>query len=246
MNQKDLNQFARHTGLSQLGVEGQMKISSGHVMVIGLGGLGAAAGLYLAGSGVGHLTINDFDRVDATNLPRQILFRREDTGRYKTEATEAALQAVNPELRMTVLNKRLDENALQEALSGVLVVLDCTDNFPSRMLINRVCHKQGIPLVSGAAIRFEGQVSVFRHDKQNMPCYNCLYTDEDDNLGSCAGQGILAPVAGTIGCMMATEAIKILAGLGSDLERKVWIYDGLSGSSQTISVSPRKGCPVCQ
>ncbi len=246
MNQQDPNQFARHTGLPQLGIDGQEKITSGHVMIIGLGGLGAAAGLYLAGSGAGRLTINDFDRVDTTNLPRQILFRREDIGRYKTEATEAALQAVNPELVISVLNERLAENDLRKALDGVQVVLDCTDNFPSRMLINRACHVQRIPLVSGAAIRFEGQVSVFRHDMDNMPCYNCLYTDDDDNLESCAGQGILAPVAGTIGCMMATEALKVLVGLGSDLEKRVWIYDGLAGTSQTISVSPRKGCPVCQ
>ncbi len=246
MKQHDTNQFARHVGLPRLGAEGQAKIISGHVMVIGLGGLGAAAGLYLASSGVGFLTINDFDRIDATNLPRQILFRAGDVGEYKTEVTRSALQAVNPALEIVALNQRLDEKELLQTTDNVRVVLDCTDNFASRMLINRICHERRTPLISGAAIRFEGQVAVFRHDKSGMPCYSCLYTDRDDNLENCAGQGILAPVAGTIGCMMATEALKVLTGLCSDLERKVWIYDGLAGTSQTIAIAKRPDCPVCR
>ena len=245
MTDVDATRYARHLALPQLGADGQARLGHGNALVLGLGGLGATAALYLGNAGIGHLVINDFDRVDLSNLPRQILFHPADVDQYKTHAAAETLRAYNPQLRVSVLNRRLAEDELAEAVSACDVVLDCTDNFPTRMRINRACAEAGKPLVTGAAIRFEGQVAVFRHEQPGGPCYQCLYTDEDDNLDDCAGQGILGPVAGTVGCLMATEALKILAGLDSDLNGCLWIYDGLAGTSRSVGITANPQCPVC-
>jgi len=243
--------FARQVTLPQIGASGQQRLTDSHVLIIGLGGLGSVASLYLANSGIGRLTINDFDRVDCTNLPRQILFDEQDVDEFKTTATARRLRQFNPATRIDELNQRLDDTDLLTAVAASDIVLDCTDNFVTRGAINRACFKAAKPLVTGAAIRFEGQLAVFRHDTRlnagtsNSPCYNCLYTEEDENLESCAGQGILAPVVGTIGCMMATEAIKFLIGIESMLNGKLWVYDALAGTTKTIGIKPRKECPVC-
>jgi adenylyltransferase/sulfurtransferase len=237
--------YSRQLSLPQIGAEGQQKLSRSTPLVIGLGGLGAPAALYLANSGVGHLILNDFDRVDLTNLPRQILFRAEDVGEFKTRATSQSLKAANPELETTEINERLTPATLGEVIASADVVLDCTDIFPARTMINDACVASGTPLVSGAAIRFEGQLSVFRPDLPGGPCYRCLYSEEDENLETCAGQGILASLAGTIGCMMATEAIKVLLGIDSELHGKLWIYDGLAGSTRLLNIPPRPDCPAC-
>jgi molybdopterin/thiamine biosynthesis adenylyltransferase len=201
--------------------------------------------LYLANSGVGLLTICDFDKVDETNLPRQVLYAPGDVGESKTRAAAAYLWARVPEAEIREREGRLSEQELRDLVADVDVVLDCTDNFHSRALINKVCAEAGKALVTGAAIRFEGQLSVFDFSRAKRPCYSCLYSAEDENLEDCAGQGILAPVVGTIGCMMATEAIKSLLGLDTDLNGKVWVYDALAGSSRTVRISPRADCPVC-
>jgi len=243
--------FARQVTLPQIGAAGQQRLADSHALIIGLGGLGSAASLYIANSGVGRLTINDFDRVDITNLPRQILFDEQDVDEFKTTATARHLRQFNPITRIDELNRRLTETELLEVVAASDVVLDCTDNFVTRGAINRACFEAARPLVTGAAIRFEGQLAVFRHDAQRdknlpkNPCYNCLYTEQDENLESCAGQGILAPVVGTIGCMMATEAIKLLVGIESSLNGKLWVYDALGGSTKTIGIKPRLDCPVC-
>jgi adenylyltransferase/sulfurtransferase len=243
--------FARQVTLPQIGASGQQRLADSHALIIGLGGLGSAASLYLANSGVGRLTINDFDRVDITNLPRQILFDEKDVDDFKTTATARRLRQFNPTTRIDELNQRLSESELLEAVTASDIVLDCTDNFVTRGAINRACYTAARPLVTGAAIRFEGQLVVFRHDTPRgrhtpkSPCYNCLYTEEDENLESCAGQGILAPVVGTIGCMMATEAIKLLVGLESMLNGKLWVYDALAGTTKTFGIKPRTDCPVC-
>jgi adenylyltransferase/sulfurtransferase len=237
--------YSRHLSLSKFGAEGQQQLARSTALIVGLGGLGAPAALYLANSGVGHLIVNDFDRVDLTNLPRQILFRHDDVGEFKTSATSQSLKDANPELEITQVNERLTDTRLGEVVASADVVLDCTDNFPTRTMINDACVAAGAPLVSGAAIRFEGQLSVFRPDQPGGPCYRCLYSAEDENLGSCAGQGILAPLAGTVGCMMATEAIKVLIGLDSELNGKLWIYDGLTGSTRLVTIRPRPDCPTC-
>jgi len=240
--------FARQITLPQIGAAGQQRLTDSHVLIIGLGGLGSAASLYVANSGVGQLTINDFDRVDITNLPRQIHFTEQNIGEFKTTATAKRLKQINPGIQIDEINQRLTEAALHEAVAASDIVLDCTDNFVTRGAINRACYETQRPLITGAAIRFEGQLALFRHDTPhlpNNPCYNCLYTEEDENLEGCAGQGILAPVVGTIGCMMATETIKLLAGIESLLNGKLWVYDALSLTTKTISIKARVDCPVC-
>lgn len=245
MTEDQQTRYARQIALPQLGTDGQARLAHGSALVIGLGGLGATAALYLGNAGVGHLVINDYDRVDASNLPRQILFQPGDVDQYKTHAAAEKLSVYNPALRVSVLNRRLAEDELAEAVSACDVVLDCTDNFTTRLQINRACAAAARPLVMGAAIRFEGQVGVFRHEQGGTPCYQCLYSEADENLDDCAGQGILAPVAGAIGCMMATEAMKIIAGLSSELDGRLWIYDGLAGTSRSVRIVPNPQCPVC-
>lgn len=245
MTEPDPLRYARQIALPQLGMDGQARLGQGSALVIGLGGLGATAALYLGNAGVGHLVINDYDRVDASNLPRQILFQPADVDQYKTHAAAEKLRAWNPALRVSVLNRRLDDDELAEAVAACSVVLDCTDNFATRLKINQACAAAGRPLVMGAAIRFEGQVGVFRHEGDGQPCYQCLYADTDENFDDCAGQGIFAPVAGAVGCLMATEAMKIIAGLGSELDGRLWIYDGLAGTSRNLGIALNPQCPVC-
>ena len=245
MTTVDPVRYSRHLALPQVGAEGQRRLEQSSVLVIGLGGLGSVASLYLANAGIGHLVINDFDRVDATNLPRQILFRESDVGEYKTHATAERLRAANPAPHVNVLNRRLDADELRDAVSACGLILDCTDNFPTRVALNAACVRARKPLVTGAAIRFEGQVAVFPNDDPAGPCYRCLYSDEDDNFANCAGQGILAPVAGMIGALLATEALKLLLGLESGLRNRLWIYDALSGATRTIAIRKSPACPVC-
>ena len=239
--------FARQIALPQINLRGQRRLADSHVLIAGLGGLGSAASLYLANSGIGRLTINDFDRVDITNLPRQILFDEQDIDAFKTTAAARRLRQCNPEIHIEELNRRLSATELLEAVTDCDVVLDCTDNFTTRGALNSACHEADRALVTGAAIRFEGQLAVFRHDTpgNQSACYNCLYTEQDENLENCAGQGILGSVVGTIGCMMATEAIKLLIGLESSLDGKLWVYDALGGTTKTIGINRREDCPVC-
>jgi len=240
----DSLRFARHIALPQFGTRGQERLAQSGALIVGLGGLGSVASLYLANAGIGRLLINDFDRVDASNLPRQLLFRADDVGAFKTEATAVRLRDANPSVRVNTLNRQLDVDALKAAAQDCDVVLDCTDNFHTRLLINEACVATRKPLVSGAAIRFEGQLAVFPN-RGTGPCYRCLYSDEDENFESCAGQGILAPVAGTVGTMQATEALKLLLGLDSGLSDRLWVYDGLSGATRSVAIQRKPGCPVC-
>lgn len=245
MSPVDPLRYARHRALPQLGEAGQQRLEQSRVLVVGLGGLGSVACLYLANAGVGHLLINDFDRVDATNLPRQVLFRERDVGEYKTHATAQALQAANPATRVNVLNRQLDEAELLDAVAACDLVLDCTDNFATRLRINGACVAAGRPLITGAAIRFEGQVATLAGHGQGGPCYRCLYSEADENFANCAGQGVLASVAGTVGTLQATEALKLLAGITSGLRDRLWIYDGLSGATRVVGIRADPGCPVC-
>ena len=183
--------------------------------------------------------------MDATNLPRQVLFTVADIGNAKAEAAAGRLMALGAGATIRALPGRLDEAALARIAAEADVVLDCTDNFPSRWMINRACAVAGKPLITGAAIRFEGQVAVFRHDHPASSCYRCLYSEDDENLEDCTGQGILAPVAGVVGALMAAEALKILAGIDDGLAGRLWIHDALSGTSRVVSIPRRPGCPVC-
>jgi len=237
--------YSRHLALPQVGESGQRRLEQASVLVVGLGGLGSVASLYLANAGVGHLVINDFDKIDVTNLPRQILFREADVGEFKTHATAERLRAANPAPHVNVLNRRLDADELRDAVRACSLVLDCTDNFPTRLALNAACVAARKPLVTGAAIRFEGQVAVFPNSDSDSPCYRCLYSDEDENFANCAGQGILAPVAGTIGALLATEALKLILGLDSGLRNRLWIYDALTGATRAVAIRKAPACPVC-
>ncbi len=245
-NKSDKNiRYSRQLSLPQIGAEGQIRLNDSRVLIVGAGGLGNPAALYLATAGVGHIVISDFDTVDESNLPRQIMFRDTDVGKPKAEILALRLAEAAPDLNAVGISRRLNHDALAEEVRNVDAILDCTDNFQSRWLLNEVCHAEKKPLVSGAAIRFEGQLTVFHFDKQSSPCYRCLYTDADENLLDCAGQGIIAPVAGTVGAMMATETIKLLCNIDSDLSGKLWLYDGLAGSSRLIKIKQQADCSVC-
>ncbi|MDH4023237.1 MAG: HesA/MoeB/ThiF family protein [Gammaproteobacteria bacterium] len=245
MTTVDPLRYSRHLALPQVGESGQQRLEQSSVLVVGLGGLGSVASLYLANAGVGHLIINDFDKVDVTNLPRQILFSETDVGEFKTHATAERLRAANPAPHVNVLNRRLDADELRDAVGACDAVLDCTDNFPTRLALNAACVAVRKPLVTGAAIRFEGQVAVFLNNDSDSPCYRCLYSDEDENFANCAGQGILAPVAGAIGALLATEALKLLLGLDSGLRNRLWIYDALTGATRMVAIRKDPACPVC-
>jgi adenylyltransferase/sulfurtransferase len=237
--------YSRQISLPQIGDAGQETLNCAHVLIVGAGGLGNPAGLYLATAGIGHIVISDFDSVDESNLPRQVVFRDSDVGAPKAEVLALRLGEANPDTHAIGISRRLDRDALSAEIEGMDAVLDCTDNFQSRWLLNEVCHAAKKPLISGAAIRLEGQLTVFRFDQQRSPCYHCLYNQADENLLDCAGQGILAPVAGTIGAMMATETIKLLCGIQSNLCGKLWLYDGLAGDARAIAIKQQSNCPVC-
>ena len=215
------------------------------MLVVGLGGLGCPAAQYLASSGVGRLLLNDFDRVDRSNLPRQVLFGDDDVDSLKVDAAAAALRRLNPELTVECLSERLDEDALTAAASSVDVVLDCTDNFGTRLGINRACVAAGRPLVSGAALRFEGQIAVFG-TRSSDACYRCLYSESDELLGDCVGNGVLAPVPGVIGCLMAVEAMKVVVMGGTRQTGVLTLWDAVSGGWQSIELARNPDCPVCQ
>jgi adenylyltransferase/sulfurtransferase len=236
---------ARHIALAELGSEGQASIAAGKVFVVGLGGLGCPAAEYLAASGVGTLVVNDYDHVDMTNLSRQILYGPEDVGRLKTEAAAERLNSLNPDVSVRCISERLDSDRLEAEFRDVTLVLDGTDNFASRLAVNRAAVRAKVPLVFGAAIRLEGQLGVFENSGGG-PCYRCLYDDEDEWLGTCQGNGVLAPVPGVIGTLMAVEALKLLAGVPSGLRHRMLLWDAKSSDWQGIGLAARPGCPDCQ
>jgi adenylyltransferase/sulfurtransferase len=236
--------YARQIALADVGAEGQAKLGRTRALIVGLGGLGCPAALYLGTSGIGRLLLNDFDRVDETNLPRQILYGPEDVGALKVEAAQKRLTALNPELEVVCLPDRLDGEALEAAVAQVDLVLDGTDNFATRFAVNRACVARGIPLVSGAAVRVEGQIAVFTQ-RGDGPCYACLYNDEDEWLGDCQGNGVLAPVPGVIGTLMAEEALKLALGWDSALHDRLLLWDAKRGEWQNVALKRDPKCAVC-
>lgn len=239
-----MNRHARHHALAQVGEAGQRQIGSARVLLIGVGGIGCAAASYLASSGVGHLLLNDFDTVDVTNLGRQVLFGPDDVGRNKAATAADRLSMLNPDIAITVIDERLDTATLAAAVADVDIVLDGTDNFATRFLVNDACVAAGCCLVSGSAIRLEGQVAVFGPDYAGSPCYRCLYDDADESLDNCAGNGVLAPVPGVIGTMMAVEALKHIVGIASPRGR-LQLYDAGDGSVRSVAIAKRRDCPSC-
>ncbi len=246
MNDAQLLRYSRHLLLDEFGVEAQQRLSSSHALIVGAGGLGCPAALYLAASGIGRLTIADGDQVDATNLQRQILYRDKSVGARKSGAARDALHEVNPEVEVIALDARLADQSLERAVSSADVVLDCTDNFATRHALNRACVKHRKPLVSGAAIRFDGQLAVFDQRRKDAPCYACLFP-EDANAQdvACAVMGVFSPLTGTIGTLQAAEAIKVLCGIGTSLDGRLQLFDALNGEWRTVRVPKDAGCPVC-
>lgn len=237
--------YARHIALPEIGETGQASIAAAKILIVGLGGLGCPAAQYLAASGVGSLVLNDFDRVDESNLPRQILYRPADVGELKVDAARAHLQALNPAVSIRSVADRLEPAALEAEIAQASLVLDGSDNFATRLAVNRGAVRSGTPLVFGAAIRFEGQVGVFLNQGQG-PCYRCLYDDEDEWLGNCQGNGVLAPVPGVVGTIMAVEALKVLLGLKSVPCNRLLLWDAKSGGWQELKLKVVPDCPVCQ
>jgi len=237
--------YSRHLALPEFGAPAQQKLAQASVLVIGLGGLGSPAALYLAAAGVGRLLLNDFDKVDLSNLQRQILYRESDVGAPKTEAAAKALAGINPGPVLEQFDGRLDEAALGEVIGRCDLVLDGSDNFGTRFAVNKACVAAKKPLVSGAAIRYEGQLAVFDSRDAASPCYACLYQEMGEELEDCQRNGVLAPVTGVIGGLMAVEALKLLTGVGRPMTGKLLRYDALSGETRHTALKKDLACPVC-
>lgn len=235
---------ARHVALPQIGTAGQERIESSTALLIGLGGIGCAVASYLASSGVGQLLLCDFDTIDETNLGRQFLYGPADVGRLKTSVAAARLSATNPDIQITELPDRLGADALLAAVDRADVVLDGCDNFATRFQVNDACVQAGRTLVSGAAIRFEGQIAVFGPDYRETPCYRCLYREADESLDNCAGHGVLAPVPGVVGTQMAVAALRFLAGMPIGKHALI-LYDGLADEWREVRINKRADCESC-
>lgn len=246
MDDQQLNRYSRQMVLPEIEIDGQLRLLEAKVLIIGMGGLGTPAAIYLAGAGVGHLVLVDPDAVEYSNLHRQITYTTGDIGRPKVEAARDALLAINPEVRIDIVQGRLEGAALEEAVGKVDLVLEASDNFPTRFAVNRACVKQRKPLVSGAGIRLEGQITVFRPDLDNQPCYRCLYNDQARDMEeNCSRVGVLAPVVGIIGAMQALEAIKLIVGIGQSLAGRLLLFDAARSEWQTLKLRKDPACPVC-
>jgi molybdopterin-synthase adenylyltransferase len=241
-----VDRYARHLALTGFGAAEQARLRDATALVIGAGGLGSPALLYLAAAGIGRLVVSDFDRVDITNLQRQVLFTTEDVGFPKAEAAARRLGELNPDTTVTAVNERLAGESLAAAVRAADVVLDCCDNFGTRFAVNAACVAARKPLVSGAAIRFEGQLAVFRADRPGAPCYRCLWEEDAEDLENCRGNGILGPVTGVIGSMMAVEALKIASGCAPSADGRLMLYDAREGAWRSLRVERDPECPVCR
>jgi molybdopterin-synthase adenylyltransferase len=246
MNDEQLLRYSRHILLPELDVDGQQAILDSRVLIVGAGGLGSPAAMYLASAGVGTIILADGDTVDLTNLQRQILHRNDSVGRFKAESGRDTLATLNPEITTIALPQRLEGALLDAHVSEADVVLDCCDNFATRHAINRACVKHRKPLVSGAAVRFDGQLSVFDLRQDSNPCYHCLFPDgEDVEETRCAVMGIFAPLTGIVGSLQAAEALKLIAGCGEPLVGKLLLINALDMSLRTMRYTKDDGCAVC-
>lgn len=246
MNDQQLLRYSRHILLDEIGIEGQERMLASRVLVVGAGGLGSPAALYLASAGVGTLVLADGDTVDATNLQRQILHTEDRVGQLKALSGQIALAAVNPQTRVIAVSERLNGASLEAQVAEADLVLDCSDNFASRHAINQACVRQGKPLVSGAAVRFDGQVSVYDLRQPESPCYHCLFPEaEDVEEMRCAVTGVFAPLTGIVGSLQACEALKLLAGIGEALVGRLLLVDALSQTWRTVKFRKDPACPVC-
>lgn len=245
MDDNQLLRYSRQILLPQIDIVGQQKLCEATVLIIGLGGLGSPAAMYLAAAGVGHLVINDFDQVDLSNLQRQIIHASSSLGLPKTESACRVLQDINPETRITALDSRLTLEELQSAMAGANVVLDCSDNLATRFAVNRACFLSRKPLVSGAVIRFEGQLAVFAPGVGDSPCYNCLYAGAGELGETCSQSGVIAPLPGIIGSMQALECLKLLVMDTSALLGSLLLFDALGMEWRRVRLPRNPECATC-
>jgi len=245
MNDQQLLRYSRQIMLDDIDIEGQEKLLAACVLIVGVGGLGSPVAMYLAAAGVGHLMLADFDTVDLSNLQRQIAHTTDRIGLTKVESAAQTLRALNPDIKITGLTQALDADSLASYIAQVNVVVDCSDNFATRFAINAVCVAAKIPLVSGAAIRLEGQVAVFDSRDSESPCYRCLYDEDSEENTTCAANGVLSPLVGIIGSMQALEAIKLICSFGKTLAGKLAVFDGRYSQWRELRLPKDKNCPVC-
>ena len=245
MNDDQLLRYSRQIMLPQVDIAGQQKLLQSKVLIIGLGGLGSPVAMYLASAGVGYLSLCDHDQVDLSNLQRQIVHRTADLGKPKVQSAAESLKALNPEVELNLVDHQLQDAELQQHINNVDVVVDASDNFRTRFQLNDACVRLKKPLVSGAAIRMEGQVSVFHNENPLSPCYRCLYKDEDDYTETCSETGVLAPVVGMIGTIQATETLKVLLNIGQTLMGRLMLLDAVAMEWRTIRLRKDPQCPVC-
>jgi molybdopterin-synthase adenylyltransferase len=246
MEDRQLQRYSRHILLEEIGIEGQQRISASRMLIVGAGGLGSPAALYLASAGVGHLTLVDSDRVDLTNLQRQVLHATDRIGQLKTSSARIALNALNPEIQVVEVARRAGPDELDPLVAEGEIVLDCSDNFATRHALNRACVRHRRPLVSGAAVRFDGQLAIFDRRIGQAPCYACLFPESaeaQDEL--CSTMGVFAPLTGIVGCMQAAEALKLAAGREASLSGRLMLVDALSMQWRSVTISRDPSCPVC-
>ena len=246
MNDDQLQRYARHILLDEVSIEGQQAILDSHVLIIGAGGLGSPAALYLAASGVGTITLVDHDVVDLTNLQRQIAHATDRIGQPKVQSAAQAMHAINPDVQVRCIQQRADAALLDELVAQATVVLDCCDNYRTRQMVNAACVKHRTPLVAGAIIRFDGQITVFDPRQETSPCYACLFAPEENfEEVQCSTMGVLAPLVGIIGTMQAAEALKLIATVGTPLVGKLLMLDGLHMEWTRMRTSRNPDCTIC-
>lgn len=247
MDDQQLLRYSRHILLDEFGIEGQEKLAAGHALVIGAGGLGSPVALYLASAGVGRITLCDHDTVDLTNLQRQIAHRTDAVGRPKVESARDSMRALNPDITVIPLQERVERDRLAELVASADVVVDGSDNFATRHALNRACVRHRKPLVSGAAVRFDGQISTYDFRRADAPCYACLFPEDGANEDMpCAVMGVFAPVTGIVGTIQAAEALKVLSGTGELLAGKLMLIDALTMQVRTVKFGRDPQCAVCR
>jgi molybdopterin/thiamine biosynthesis adenylyltransferase len=245
LSDEELLRYSRQILLQQIDIDGQLRLKSSRALIVGVGGLGSPVALYLAAAGVGELHLADFDTVDMTNLQRQVLHDTASIGQSKVDSASARLLAINPHLRLQYHRQALDSDTLAEAVAAVDLVLDCSDNFTTREAVNAACVAARVPLVSGAAIRLEGQLSVFDPRRDDSPCYHCIYGHGSEAELTCSEAGVVGPLVGLIGSLQALEALKLLAGFGEPLVGRLLLVDALSTRFRELRVKRDAGCEVC-
>lgn len=246
MTDDELLRYSRHLLLDEIGVEGQARLTAAHALLVGAGGLGSPAALFLGTAGVGQLTLVDPDTVDLTNLQRQIAHAMDRIGQPKVASAGAAITALNPGVRVSAMQQRADAALLDEVVPGCQVVLDCSDNFDTRQAVNATCFRHGVPLVSGSALRFDGQLAVFDPRQPSSPCYACLFPPQQaPEEVACATMGVFAPLVGVIGSLQAAEALRVLAGIGTPAAGRLLMFDALRTTWTEVKVPRQPQCPVC-